>query len=336
MSELVPVTKTEFELTEQADEEQITEADPSTQEILIYEVRGIKTPSGPGIKHLALQMSQEGQPLQIIDHKMELVKYDPDDKTQWVWQAEATVLNLTSQYQQIGVSEAWYLLRRKDSVIGDYDSFGRTKAMSKAQRNANSVHISTEMKQALYATSTPQNTRVMYLSGGEGDGGGSGAPRQPSDKQINYLRGLKWTRTVPTSIKEVSDLIDMIVKTSLEETEKNPKWNYLNKAASSAEKEKPTEQQLKELSALGHVGDIPFSETGASVLIDRLRRANAKPAATTTKKANAMIMCTCLKPQPTPEPQADGKYEGYHVCKECHSPLSHAKIEKMTEKRVAV
>ena len=45
-----------------------------------------------------------------------------------------------------------------------------------------------------------------------------------------------------------------------------------------------------------------------------------------------MVMCTCVNPHPTPEPQTEGKYEGYHVCGDCHSPLTHEKIKQMTDR----
>ena len=235
-------------------------------------------------------MSQDGQPLQIIDHKMELVKYDPEDKTQWVWQAEATVLNLTSNYQQMGVSEAWFLLRHKGGVIGNYDSFGRTKAMSKAQRNANSVHIPKAMKKALYETSTPQNTKIMYLSGsgddGNGGGGDSNTPKLPTDKQLNYLRGLKWTYTMPDNVGDAGDLITALKAHGVDVVQADKRWAHLIKATASTtlNADKPTPQQMRELNDLGYVGDDPFSEMGASVIIARLRKAKTKPKATTTKK----------------------------------------------------
>ena len=228
---------TPFQATERADEQQITESDPSTQEILIYEVRGIKTPSGPGVKHLALKMAQEGQALQTVHHKMELVKHDPEDKAQWVWYAEAKVLNVSTGYQPMGVSEAWFLLRLKNNNIGDYDTFGRTKAMSKAQRNATSIHITKEMKESLYKLSTPENTKILYLSSGNDDdnnGGGSNnnTPRQPSEGQLKYLKGLKWIWPVPNTMSEAGDLISALRADGVDKVKQDKRWADLVKSNS--------------------------------------------------------------------------------------------------------
>ena len=126
-----PTDQQEFAIMDDADEQQIINADEALKLALVYKVtvggKEVVELSYVGLKHLTLLMSQTGQPLQIIDAKMELLGDKVEEK---VWYATVKVRNQKTGHESIGMSEAPYLFN------GKYDSFGRTKALSKAERNA--------------------------------------------------------------------------------------------------------------------------------------------------------------------------------------------------------
>ena len=83
-----------------------------------------------GLKAITLKMSQKGQPLETVHSEVHLDKDDPEDKKLWFWRARVKVRNQKTDFETEGISECAYF--DKDQ----YDQFGRTKAHSKAERNA--------------------------------------------------------------------------------------------------------------------------------------------------------------------------------------------------------
>jgi len=120
-----------IKLFENADEKQIANADAKIKQAMVYEMQGEKQLTYIGLKHLTLLMSQKGQPLEVLDTEVKLEKLDPADQTTWIWYSTYKVRNQDTNHESIGMSEANYC-----DVKGKYDPFGRTKAMSKAERNA--------------------------------------------------------------------------------------------------------------------------------------------------------------------------------------------------------
>jgi len=116
-----------FLLMDKADEEMITNADKAVKEAMVYEysVAGKKKHelTYVGLKHLTLLMSQGGHPLEVLETIV--------DQKNDIWYATYKVKNKTTGHESVGVSECPV----KDDK-GAYDPFGRTKAMSKAERNA--------------------------------------------------------------------------------------------------------------------------------------------------------------------------------------------------------
>lgn len=122
----------DFSIMDQADENQIINATDDLKQALVYEIdKGKKGKamelSYIGLKHLTLLMSQGGQSLEILDYKMELLGDKPEEK---VWYATVKVRNQKTKHETLGMSEQAYYFQ------GKYDPFGRTKALSKAERNA--------------------------------------------------------------------------------------------------------------------------------------------------------------------------------------------------------
>jgi len=122
----------DYSIMDKQDEEQIINATDELKQALVYEIdKGKKGKafelSYVGLKHLTLLMSQGGQSLEILDYKMELLGDKPEEK---VWYATVKVRNQKTKHESLGMSEQPYYFQ------GKYDPFGRTKALSKAERNA--------------------------------------------------------------------------------------------------------------------------------------------------------------------------------------------------------
>ena len=126
----LPVKSDMYHILEKADEDQIRAADEKVKEALVYEVHGDYHLSYAGVKHLSLLMSQKGQPLKIVNAEVEIRKDVEDDRATWIWDAKVIVRNDSTGHETVGVSEAPYF------YSGNYDSFGKTKALNKAERNA--------------------------------------------------------------------------------------------------------------------------------------------------------------------------------------------------------
>ena len=119
-----------YHILEKADEDQIRAADEKVKEALVYEVHGDYHLSYAGVKHLSLLMSQKGQPLKIVNAEVEIRKDIDEDRSTWIWDAKVIVRNDSTGHETVGVSEAPYFYNN------NYDSFGKTKALNKAERNA--------------------------------------------------------------------------------------------------------------------------------------------------------------------------------------------------------
>jgi hypothetical protein len=132
------IQKSEYQILDKADEEQIRQAQQSVKQALCYELtvgnKKIKQITFIGLKWLALQMSQKGQALEIQSSKVELEKDDPIKQEFWFWRANVKVRNQKTGLETEGIAECPYLQKVKDEKT--YDQFGRTKAHSKAERNA--------------------------------------------------------------------------------------------------------------------------------------------------------------------------------------------------------
>ncbi len=120
------IKSSSFLLMDKADEEMIVNADKAVKEAMVYTytVNGVKKQelTYVGLKHLTLLMSQGGQPLEVLETIV--------DQKNDIWYATAKVRNKTTGHESVGLSEC------PVNENGKYDPFGRTKAMSKAERNA--------------------------------------------------------------------------------------------------------------------------------------------------------------------------------------------------------
>ena len=125
---------TSISVFEKLDEEQIMRADKAVKQAMVYEVsiRGVKTQEITfiGLKHIMLEFSARGNPLEIIESICNLEKDDPTDKTTWNWRAKVRCKNQSTNHESEGLAECPYMENVK------YDPFGQRKAHSKAERNA--------------------------------------------------------------------------------------------------------------------------------------------------------------------------------------------------------
>ena len=221
---------TQFEITERADEMQIVGADPALQNILVYEVKGKRALTSVGVRSLILDMARHGDPISVTNVLVNLDKRDPNDQETWIWYASVASANLNTKAQTFGLSEAWYLLRHKDGKIGNYDTFGRTKASTKAERNANQKQI--YMDKILLLQKTVESVNLRNLDGEFSNSGGNGAPRLPSDGQLKYLKGLMWTWPAPNNMMDAGDLISALKDKGVDVVKDDKRWADLIKSNS--------------------------------------------------------------------------------------------------------
>lgn len=130
MDKQTSLTPTDFNKMDKADEMQIINADKAVREAMVYETKGNKQLTYIGLKHLTLMMSQAGQALEVLEYEVKLSKPDGTTPDEWRWYATYKVRNKETGHESVGMSEASYLEN------GKYDMFARTKALSKAERNA--------------------------------------------------------------------------------------------------------------------------------------------------------------------------------------------------------
>ncbi len=149
-------------LFEKADEQQIANADKGVKEAMVYSIQNEKQLTYIGLKHLTLLMSQKGNPLEVLDCEVKLEKVDPQNQATWIWYSTYKVRNQKTNHESVGMSEASYFEN------GKYDKFGRTKAMSKAERNAWRKQIpELEIRELIKSASADGN--VKSFDGFEGD-----------------------------------------------------------------------------------------------------------------------------------------------------------------------
>ena len=196
--------KEQYIILDDADSKQIELADTAVKQSLAYEVRGKKQISFAGVKWLILKMSQNGQGISINIHDISLDDSDPDNK---VWIATVKAKNMKTGLETIGASEQPW------DIGGKRDPFGRTKALSKAERNAYRKQIPELEIQAMLekADAEPLQAGVISVT--------TSTPRAkpktvqhtgsaPTSKQINYWYSLGGEGEPPATRAEISAEID--------------------------------------------------------------------------------------------------------------------------------
>jgi hypothetical protein len=125
------MVKTEYSIMDELDEKQIVGFSDELKKAMAYKTQGKMELTFIGLKAITLKMSQKGQPLETIASEINLEKDDPTNQKLWFWRARVKVRNQKTEFETEGISECPYY-----DTQGNYDQFGRTKAHSKAERNA--------------------------------------------------------------------------------------------------------------------------------------------------------------------------------------------------------
>ena len=117
-----------FKLLDKEDEKQIVNVKDFTNDsALVYKVHKNFELSYRGIKHIAILMADRGMPLKLVNSKVELIG-EGKEKT---WYASVTMRNEKTGQEMEGLSQCAFY---DDKQVPD--DFARTKAHSKAERNA--------------------------------------------------------------------------------------------------------------------------------------------------------------------------------------------------------
>jgi len=153
-----------YVILDQLDADQVTRADASIRQALVYDLRGKKQITLMGIKWLVLKMSEHGNALQFAGDPECRLERHGESKDDWRWYATVRVRSAKTGFETLGMSEAPYLTGN-----GEYDAFGRTKAMSKAERNAYRKQIPELEIQTMLETASGSQVEVV---------GGVAAPKE--------------------------------------------------------------------------------------------------------------------------------------------------------------
>ena len=200
------MSQTSFNTLEQQDE-QIIELGDNIKHAMGHRVNGGDIQlSLQGYRYAADKKREEGHAFKILDKCIELVKHDPEDKKQWVWYAEITIQDIKDGNETYGVSEQSYLkyeFKEGRKVLTEYDEFGRTKAISKARRNAIRDQLPLTFIQSIINEFAEE---IKDIKVGQSSTTSS-TVQVPTEKQLQYLKKLGYTGEPPKTTKEASDLI---------------------------------------------------------------------------------------------------------------------------------
>lgn len=199
--------KSSFQLMDEADEQQII-ADADVQKSLVYIAQGKKTLSYTGIKFLFQKWTQEKQLTVEIIHDetyCNLEKDDPENRLTWYWRAKCTLK--TTRILENGITQVIETQGQQESPYifsGKYDPFGRTKACSKSERNADRKQIPEFEITHMINEMDEENIQTIKSSVQSENN----APSTPSDKQLSFLTTLGYTGPKPKTKFEASKLIE--------------------------------------------------------------------------------------------------------------------------------
>lgn len=205
----------DYVVLEAVDVKQIELADDAIKGELVYMYKKKPCLTYMGIKWIVLIMSRKDNPLEFIGMPdVALMKYDEINEMKWVWQAMVKVRNTNTGLESIGVSEHPFIAVDKG---GKYDIFGRTTAISKAERNAFRKQISEleikmlldhvgpeNIKQLERAVTTPMNTK----------------PGEVAEYYLKELEKLGYDGPKPKTSFDACELIKNLEKIIKEETKK--------------------------------------------------------------------------------------------------------------------
>lgn len=201
-----------------------------------------------GVKQLVQEQCDKGNPISIEDDpRVELVKYDDADRKQWVWQANASARSLATKVRTIGLAEHPYLDQN-----GQYDSFARTTAVSKAVRNAYRLQVPEPQIQGFLNSVSESHSR-----------GGKGASKTSA-------KSMPQPKPKPTK-KATASTTPATAATKAAAT--------ATASSTSSTADSAVAPYLAALEAVGYNGPVPETPEDAAKIINQMARESAgKPA----------------------------------------------------------
>ena len=287
-----------YSITDHYDEQQIIAIDSALREKLVYVVRNERRLSYYGVKWLVLKMADKGHPLGFMSKpEVTLVKFDEHDEEKWIWMAMVHMYNKKTTSEAYGLQESPFheFIRNKQTgkwtSIG-YDKAGRTKAVSKATRNACRQLIPEVECELLLNTVAKEQTLVIQeeelgemqdldtkpginntATGAKPTASKPSGGPPPSEGQMKYLKGLGHKGPAPKTVSEASALIDSLKGGKPNNGGQEPKAGQVDNTTP------PSEAQLKYLKDLGYKGPTPKTMDDAGNKIHELKTGTKpKPA----------------------------------------------------------
>ena len=349
-----------YSITDSYDEQQIIAIDSALREKLVYEVRNEKRLSYYGVKWLVLKMADKGHPLGFMSKpEVTLVKFDEHDEEKWIWMAMVHMYNKKTTSEAYGLQESPFheFIRNKQTgkwtSIG-YDKAGRTKAVSKATRNACRQLIPEVECELLLNTVAKEQTLVIQeeelgemqdldtkpginntATGAKPTASKPSGGPPPSEGQMKYLKGLGHKGPAPKTVSEASAMIDSLLGNKPNNGGQAPKTGQQSKSGQVDNTIPPSEPQLKYLKDLGYKGPMPKTMDEAGDKINEIRTAT-KPKPTAQQNSNAKESKTVNGGNVTPPSEGQLKYLkslGYNGPDIKTMAEAGAKIDELLEKK---
>lgn len=154
-----------YEVSERIDEMQIAGFDSELQDKYVKEINGSFTLLNAGINHGVFLYAENGNPLTLVLEKSktylnkdEDTTPDKTDHTKWIWDSMMVFKNEATGMETVGQAE---MPAYKGNMR---DEFAKRTAMTKAERNAKSKHMTEEFKTQMIRTikaTQPEKVHVV-------------------------------------------------------------------------------------------------------------------------------------------------------------------------------
>ena len=207
-----------------------------------------------------------------------------------------------------------------------YDRTGRTKAVSKATRNASRQLIPEVECELLLDTVVKEQTLVIQeeelggmqdldskpdtksmTAGAKPTGGKPSGGPPPSEGQMKYLKGLGHKGPAPKTMGEASAMIDSFLGNKPNNGGQAPKTGQQSKSGQVDNTTPPSEAQLKFLKDLGYKGQTPKTMDEAGDKIHELKT-GTKPKPTAQQNSNVKESKVVNGGNATPPSEGQLKY----------------------------
>ena len=282
-------TTDDFREIDLADDQQIVNFDSLDDKTLVYVLNGVKHPTYVLVKSLSLEAAERGHAFVFKGPvKCWIDTRNSDDTDDWYWRAELYKIDSKTGREEVGEAPTAYneFVHVKDGngrwrcdadgeyiYIRKYDPFARTKAISKADRNADLKLLPKDRVMAVINKEPANKHRRLGDTQLE-----KGQTITEDDVQTLAKLGVPHEK-IPQSHWAARQLIDSLKARAEPANTQGTQSPQDTKSTQNTQNPQPrqngggppiTQKQANALRSLGHKGEMPGTIGEASDLIGRL------------------------------------------------------------------